>query len=109
MKTITKLWILILILAILAPVGLILPEVFKAGSAWGEWGPEEIKGLLGYVPAGLERLASIWNAPVPDYSFKGLEEASIFGLSAAYVACAVIGIFITALLTFFIGKFLEKR
>ena len=37
MKTINKLWVLIVILAMLAPLGVILPAYFKSGPAWGEW------------------------------------------------------------------------
>jgi len=33
-----KLWIGIGALIVLSPLGLILPDQFKAGSAWGEWG-----------------------------------------------------------------------
>ena len=38
MRTISKLWIFIGILAVLAPIGIILPAYFKSGPAWGEWG-----------------------------------------------------------------------
>ena len=70
MKTIRKLWLFIAVLIILTPIGLIIPEHFKAGSAWGEWGAEEIQKFIGYVPNGLEKLSSLWNAPIPDYAFK---------------------------------------
>ncbi len=38
MKITTKFLIGIAVLIVLSPLGLILPEHFKAGSAWGEWG-----------------------------------------------------------------------
>lgn len=109
MKTITKLWILIIILAILVPIGLILPEYFKAGAAWGEWSPEEIKALIGYMPKGLERLSSFWHAPIPDYAFKGWEGRSIGPLSLAYVISAITGIAVTIGIVFLIGKILGKK
>ncbi|MGD0919371.1 MAG: hypothetical protein ABSB22_23255 [Thermodesulfobacteriota bacterium] len=57
MKTFQKrLWIGLFILALLTPLGVILPEKFNAGDAWGEWGPETLEKLLGYVPDGLKRL-----------------------------------------------------
>ncbi len=71
MKISSKLWLGILILALLSPLGIIIPEYFKAGSAWGEWGVAEIQKLAGYIPRGLERLSSLWQAPLPDYAFKG--------------------------------------
>jgi len=76
MKIISKLWIFIGVLIALSPLGLLLPEHFKAGSAWGEWGTDEMQELVGYIPKGLERLSSIWSAPIPDYAFKGWEEKS---------------------------------
>ena len=44
-----KLWIGIAILIILSPVGLILPELLKAGGAWGEWGADEIEKIAGHI------------------------------------------------------------
>ena len=77
MKLIIKCWIGIAVLIILSPLGLILPEHFKAGSAWGEWGIDGMQKLVGYVPGGLEKLSSLWNAPVPDYALKGWEEKGL--------------------------------
>ncbi|MCX8011792.1 MAG: PDGLE domain-containing protein [Desulfobacterota bacterium] len=109
MKITTKFWIALVVLVILSPVGLILPEYFKAGSAWGEWGVEEIEGLVGYIPSGLKKLAEIWNAPIPDYAFKGWEEKSLTHLSFAYIISAILGIVVVILLIFLLGKFFTKR
>ena len=99
MKTITKLWTLVAILVILTPMGLIIPEYFKAGSAWGEWGSDEIKKLVGYVPKGLEKLSDIWAAAIPDYGRSKI----------SYVICAILGIIVIMGLTFLLGKFLGKK
>ena len=116
MKTSTKLWILILILIILSPLGLFMPEYFKAGSAWGEWGAEEIGAMAGYVPQGLAKLSQVWSAPIPDYSFKSWEEADLpagqAGLmkkSIAYVTSAVTGIAAVVLLVFVFSRFLIRK
>jgi len=109
MKTIHKLWILIAILAVLAPIGLVLPEHFRAGAAWGEWSIEEIKNLIGYIPKGLEKLSSAWSAPLPDYALKGQEGYPAIGLSFSYVVSAILGIIIVAVSIFLIGKFLSKK
>jgi len=77
MKITTKLWIGIVVLIALAPLGLLLPEYFNANDAWGEWGTDGIKELTGYIPRGLEKLSSLWNAPMPDYAFKGWEEKGL--------------------------------
>lgn len=109
MNLTTKLWIGILILIILSPLGLILPEHFKAGSAWGEWGADEMQKLVGYIPQDFERLSSIWSAPIPDYALKGWEEKGLPYLSLAYIISAAVGIAITAATVLFIGKMLAKK
>lgn len=109
MKTIHKLWLGLLLLIVLSPAGLILPEHFKAGSAWGEWGTEEIKEMIGYVPQGLEKLASIWSAPIPDYAFKGWEEKGLGELSIAYIFSAIVGIALTVLIIIGISKLLVRN
>ena len=109
MKTTTKLWMGILLLALFAPLGLLLPEYFKAGSAWGEWGADEIQKLAGYIPKGLEKLSSLWNAPIPDYAFRGWEEKGLSRQSFAYIISAVLGIVFVVIIVFFIGKMLTKK
>ena len=109
MKLVAKLWIGLTILIILSPVGLILPEHFKAGSAWGEWGADEMQKLVGYIPQGLERLSGLWNAPFPDYAFKGWADKGLPRLSIAYIISAVAGIGITIIVVLLIGKMLAKK
>ncbi|MFH0855825.1 MAG: PDGLE domain-containing protein [Candidatus Omnitrophota bacterium] len=109
MKLITKLWIGMGILIILSPLGLLLPERFKAGDAWGEWGTDGIKELVGYIPQGLEKLSGLWSAPIPDYAFKGWEEKGLGGLSVAYIVSAVIGVLVTVGVVLLIGKLLSKK
>jgi hypothetical protein len=109
MKIITKLWIGLGVLIVLSPIGIILPEHFKAGSAWGEWGADEMQKLVGYVPQGLKKLSDLWNAPMPDYAFKGWEEKGLHYLSFAYIVSAIVGILIIILVVFGIGKLLAKK
>jgi len=104
-----KLWIGLALLVLISPVGLILPEVFKAGSAWGEWGLDEIESLVGYIPSGMAKLAEIWHAPLPDYALKTGEEASILHQSLAYAASAVIGAAVAAGITILIGRVLARH
>lgn len=109
MKITTKLWIGIIMLIILSPLGLILPERFRAAGAWGEWGTEEMRRLAGYVPKGLGRLSSLWNSPIPDYVFKGWERKGLPHLSFAYIISAIVGISITAAAALVIGRILAKK
>ena len=109
MKTTTKFWIGLVILIILSPIGLILPEHFKAGDAWGEWGADEMQKLVGYVPQGLAKLSELWKAPMPDYAFKGWEEKGLPHLSFAYIISAIVGIGIITIVVLAIGKILVKK
>ena len=109
MKITAKLWIRMAILIVLSPVGLILPEHFKAGSAWGEWSADEVQVFVGYIPNGLAKLSTLWNAPIPDYAFKGWEEKGLSHLSFAYIISAVVGIAIVSVAAWLIGKTLARK
>ena len=109
MKIATKLWVGLGILIVLSPLGLWLPDRFKAGDAWGEWGTDGIKELVGYIPQGLEKLSSLWSAPMPDYAFKGWEEKGLSHLSFAYIVSAVLGIAIITVVVLLLGKLLINK
>lgn len=109
MKLTAKLWIGIVILILLSPLGLVIPEYFKAGSAWGEWGSNEIAKLTGYIPQGLEKLSNLWKAPLPDYAFNGQEAKALPHQSFAYIISAIVGVGVVVLAAFIIGRFLAKK
>jgi len=103
-----KLWIGLLIMALLTPLGVYLPERFKAGDAWGEWGTDRLQELLGYVPEGLKKMAEFWKAPVPDYNFGG--ENAAFGTQViSYILSGIVGIAAAALVIYLIMKLLVKH
>ena len=108
MKLITKFWIAIAVLIVLSPLGLLLPEHFRAGSAWGEWGSDEMQKLVGYVPRGLSKLADLWKAPMPDYAFKGWEERGLAHLSLAYIVSAALGIIAIIIIMWLLGKMFTR-
>ncbi len=108
MKTITKLWILILVLIALSPIGILAPHWLKAGAAWGEWSAGEIKELAGYIPQGFERLSELWKAPIPDYEFKGMEDRPLRVKGTAYILSGIIGVFMAAMLVFVAGKLFTR-
>jgi hypothetical protein len=103
-----KLWIGLLIMALLTPLGILLPEKFKAEEAWGEWGTEKLEKLLGYVPEGLKKLADFWKAPIPDYNF-GAEGASVTLQAISYVASGLLVIGGCALVLFIVSRFMAKH
>ncbi|MBI5869866.1 MAG: cobalt transporter CbiM [Actinobacteria bacterium] len=54
----------IVLLLVCTPLGLL-----ATGTAWGEWGKEEIGEEIGYVPAGMGRFAGRWEGFLPEYAF----------------------------------------
>lgn len=92
MKEFRRLWVALLVLAILAPAGIYLPAVLKGGPAWGEWGLEEIRRMIGYEPEGLKRTAEGWKAPMPDYAPAGRGDAPLPRRALSYILSALIGL-----------------
>jgi len=107
-KTQKKLWIGLLIMALLSPLGIFLPQLFNSGDAWGEWGTDTLEKLLGYVPEGLRQYAEFWKAPVQDYNLGG-EESSLTVQVISYIASGIIGILFVALVIYLISKFVVKN
>ncbi len=108
MSTITKMWLGLAVLAVISPIGIILPAKLKAGSAWGEWGIDEIEKMLGYVPRGMKETAEKWHAPIPDYGFKGWDQMGMAMQSLGYIFSAIIGIAIVVGAIMFLGKITVK-
>jgi cobalt/nickel transport protein len=103
-----KLWIGLIIMALLTPLGIYLPKMAGSDEAWGEWGAKTIENMLGYVPEGMKKIADIWKAPVPDYNFGG--EGVSPGVQAAwYVLSALIGIAAVVLVVYLITRMLSRH
>ena len=83
------LWIGLAVLIVATPLGLLAP-----GTAWGEWGAEELGELgLTFIPAGMQQLAGLWSAPIPDYDVPAMGNASL-----AYILSAVTGVLIVGII-----------
>jgi cobalt/nickel transport protein len=108
MAMVKKLWIGIGILALLSPLGMIVPRWFGAKGAWGEWGLDEIEKIAGFVPAGMKRLAELWKAPMPAYAVPG-QRTGLLGESLGYVVTGIIGVAITAGAMYSLSKLLVHR
>jgi cobalt/nickel transport system permease protein len=82
---------LVALLIAASPLGLL-----AAGTAWGEWGADEIKDVvtggspLGFVPAGMQKGA--FESPIPDYAMGGVPEI------VGYVLSAIIGVAVLVIL-----------
>ena len=109
MKNYRPFWIALLAMALLSPLGLYVPEWLKASAAWGEWSLEEVKRMVGYAPSGMERLADLWRAPIPDYALPGQEEAPLAHRSLSYILSAFLGIGLCGGTAFVVTRWLTKR
>ena len=109
MKVITKFWIGIVILIVLSPLGLLLPEHFKAVGAWGEWSVDKIRMLAGYAPSGLEKLSALWKAPMPGYTFGYAQQKDSPHFSFAYIISAILGSGLIVLIVLLLGRVLVKK
>jgi cobalt/nickel transport system permease protein len=99
-RTVRPLVIGLALLMVLSPLGLL-----AAGTAWGEWAPEDFNdpqvrqeiqaGSLnatapGKAPEGLQRLSSIWTAPIPDYAPSFLQSETFGYIMSALVGAGLI-------------------
>ena len=116
-RTVRPLLIGLAVLMVISPLGLL-----AAGTAWGEWAPEDFadhqarqaieSGSLNaqapaQAPAGLERLSSVWTAPISGYAPAFMQSAE-FG----YILSAVFGaglILLTFLLISWIARAVRGR
>ena len=98
-KSLRWLWAGIGVLILLTPIGALAP-----GTAWGEWGSEELDSLVGYVPANLEKLGGLWKAAMPDYATPGVSN-SLLG----YLIAAVVGVALCAGIAWGVGALLARR
>lgn len=96
------LWIGLALLMLLSPLGML-----AAGTAWGEWAPEDFHDVASrqemtlasrntspplHPPEGLERLSSFWTAPLPDYELPFLANAALGYIFSAFLGvCLVMG------------------
>lgn len=103
-----KLLVILAALAVLSPLGIILPEKFGAGDAWGEWSTETIQELVGFIPEKLKETADLWGAPIPDYNL-GDEQSSFAVQALSYILSGVIGIVLCVLILFGLSKLLVKK
>ncbi len=93
---------LIVALICLTPLGLL-----ATGTAWGEWGADEIKDVLtggkslGFVPEGMKNGFN-FESIMPDYTIGGLPEI------AGYILSAIAGVAILIILFKIIGSIKKK-
>lgn len=76
-------WVAMAAIIIITPIGLLAP-----GTAWGEWGRDQLSALgLNSIPAGFDRFANLWSAPLSGYDIPALNNPTI-----TYMLSAVVGV-----------------
>lgn len=94
--------------AIVAPLGLIAP-----GFAFGEGSPDDVHAAFGYVPEGLQRLSSIFSAPLGGYnlpgSFFGDANAPLWHAAIGYEISGMLGILLLGGLVWLLARLLSGR
>jgi cobalt/nickel transport system permease protein len=102
-----RLWMVIAVLMLLTPLG-----ILAAGSAWGEWKPEQLAASTAsnlnassmVVPAGLQRLSNFWTAPFPAYA-----PAFVRNRGFGYLLSAMFGVGLLLLISLLARFVLERR
>ena len=107
-KTDQKLWIGVGILALLSPLGIIIPNYLGAGGAWGEWTLDQIEKMSGFAPEGMKRMADAWKAPMINYAVPGQAAGPVHS-SLGYIVAAITGISATAGLMYLITRLLVRK
>ena len=103
-----KLWTGLLIMALISPLGILLPKMFGSGGAWGEWGTNTLKTLIGYVPEGMRKTAELWKAPLADYSF-GADGSSIGIQMFSYIVSGILGIAVVVFVIYIILNIVKNN
>ena len=87
-------WVALAVLLLLSPLG-----ILAAGSAWGEWSPQEVASALpaGQAPQGMASLATLWDAPLARYSPKFAGNVFVAYLMSALFGMGVVVLCVVAL------------
>lgn len=102
-KNYRNLWLALGALVILTPLGLI-----ATGTAFGEWGVDQLQEEVGFIPAGLERMASLWtHAPLADYGIAGFD-ANFMQSAAGYIISAGVGVVLVIAIILIFSKFIKE-
>lgn len=94
----TLIGVLLAVLVCATPLGLL-----ATGTAWGEWGADELGEMIGYVPQGFNGVLSNFEAICPDYAIGNLPEV------VGYILSAVIGIAIATIIFKVVSTFMKTK
>lgn len=92
------LYLLLLAMIVITPIGLLAP-----GTAWSEWGAEEIGALVNFIPQGM-RDGFSFKIMMPDYTFPIIKNET-----TGYVISAIIGSAILVIVFKIVSEILKRR
>lgn len=95
-------WVALFAMIVLSPLGLLAD-----GTAWGEWGGEDLQATLGYVPQGIEKAGEWWQAIFPDYSVPFLGQGQL-AQQSGYILSAIIGSAVIYGITLLLAKVIGR-
>lgn len=102
-KDYKKLWLSLGVLILLSPMGLI-----ASGPAFGEWGLDQLPEKVGFIPAGMAKLATLWNqSPLPDYGVPGMN-GSFAQSAGGYILSALAGVLLVVLVISLFSKIIKE-
>jgi len=103
-----KILFILLILCIITPIGILLPMVFDAGDAWGEWSAQTLNDMIGYVPQGLAKYSDVWNAPLTDYTMNS-QDSSMVHQSGYYIVSGIFGATVSYVVMLVISRIIIRN
>ncbi len=113
-KSLRTLWITVALLLLLTPLG-----ILGAGTAWGEWSASDFSSAKGradiakssqnqtapsQTPIGLQRLSTIWTAPIPAYAPQVVKSPSL-----GYLLSGMFGVGLMMSLSLAVQRYLQRR
>jgi cobalt/nickel transport system permease protein len=96
-RSLRKLWITVALLMLLTPLG-----ILAGGTAWGEWSPSQANAAG--ASTGLQRLADVWTAPIPNYAPQFVKSPS-FG----YLLSAMFGVGMLMAFSLVVQRLVQRR
>ena len=102
-----NLLIRLLIMALLSPLGILVPMMCHAGGAWAEWDAQTLQQLVGYVPEGFKRYTDIWKPFIPDYNVFG-EHSGIIVQAFSYLLAGMVGVILVSLALYALSQLVRK-
>ena len=94
--------------AVLAPLGLIAP-----GFAYGEGSAEDVQAAFGYIPKGIQDVASAFSAPLPDYTiplpFVSQANPALWQQAVGYEIAGMVGILMIGAVFWVVARWYQGR